>query len=145
MTDITLPRSVVEQALDALKIGHESARDCAETFHIEMSGYKQQRHEALDAEVKQISDAIDALRAALEQPQVEAATGKDYLQVPAGFVLLQTENGKPVYSACLDGGRFHGWLMWKHPDGQWVSKRKLEAWEIMQAEDQRDYGIVQGD
>lgn len=91
-------------------------------------------------------DELDAaIRAALDQQQVEAATGKDYLQVPAGFVLLQTENGKPVYSACLDGGRFHGWLMWKHPDGQWVSKRKLKAWEIMQAEDQRDYGIVQGD
>ena len=66
---ITLPRSVVEQALDALKIGHESAHNCAETFHIEMAGYKQQRHEALDAEVKQISDAIGVLRAALEQPQ----------------------------------------------------------------------------
>ena len=66
---ITLPRSVVEQALEALKIGHESAHDCAETFHIEMAGYKQQRHEALDAEVKQISDAIGALRAALEQPK----------------------------------------------------------------------------
>ena len=64
---ITLPRSVAMQALEALKIGHESAHDCAETFHIEMAGYKQQRHEALDAEVKQISDAIDALRAALEQ------------------------------------------------------------------------------
>lgn len=66
---ITLPRSVVEQALEALEIGHESARDCAETFHVEMAGYKQQRHEALDVEVKQISDTIDALRAALEQPQ----------------------------------------------------------------------------
>ena len=64
---ITLPRSVVEQALDALKIGHESAQSCAETFHVEMAVYKQQRHEALDAEVKQISDAIGALRAALEQ------------------------------------------------------------------------------
>ena len=72
MTDIiTLSRSVVEQALEALKIGRESAHDCAETFHIEMAGYKQQRHEALDAEVKQISDAIGVLRAALEQPQVE--------------------------------------------------------------------------
>ena len=68
MTDtVTLPRSVVEQALEALKIGHQSAQDCAETFHVEMAGYKQQRHEALDAEVKQISDAIGALRAALEQ------------------------------------------------------------------------------
>ena len=68
---ITMPRSVVEQALEALKIGHQSAQDCAETFHVEMAGYKQQRHEALDAEVKQISDAIGALRAALEQPQGE--------------------------------------------------------------------------
>ena len=25
------------------------------------------------------------------------------------------------------GGRFHGWLMRRHPDGQWVSVRKLEA------------------
>lgn len=24
------------------------------------------------------------------------------------------------------GGRFDGWLMWKHPDGQWVSVRKLK-------------------
>jgi hypothetical protein len=24
------------------------------------------------------------------------------------------------------GGRFDGWLMTKHPDGQWVSVRKLE-------------------
>ena len=125
MTDtITLPRSVVEQALNALWA--TDAEEGTEAYSREL-------------------EAIKALRAALEQQQVEAATGKDYLQVPAGFVLLQTRNGKPVYSACLDGGRFHGWLMWKHPDGQWVSKRKLEAWEIMQAEDQRDYGIVQGD
>lgn len=124
MTDtITLPRSVVEQALEALFMYKPMVTGV--TFQHGL-------------------DAMQALRAALEQPQVEAATGKDYLQVPAGFVLLQTKNGKPVYSACLDGGRFHGWLMWKHPDGQWVSKRKLEAWEIMQAEDQRDYGIVQG-
>lgn len=25
------------------------------------------------------------------------------------------------------GGRFHGWLFRKHPDGQWVSVRKLDA------------------
>ena len=25
------------------------------------------------------------------------------------------------------GGRFDGWLMRKHPDGQWVSVRKLES------------------
>lgn len=25
------------------------------------------------------------------------------------------------------GGRFHGWLMRQHPDGHWVSMRKLET------------------
>lgn len=63
-------------------------------------------------------------------------------EVPDGFVLLQRHDGKARYAACLDGGRFHGWLMQKHPDGQWVSQRKLESWEIMQAEDQRDDNII---
>lgn len=27
---------------------------------------------------------------------------------------------------CNPQGRFHGWLFRKHPDGQWVSVRKLE-------------------
>jgi hypothetical protein len=64
--------------------------------------------------------------------------------LPKSFVPLQTENGKLVYAACMDPEmRHYKWLMWKHPDGQWVSKRKLEPWEIMQIEDQRDYGIIQ--
>lgn len=64
-------------------------------------------------------------------------------ELPKGFVPLQRENGKLVYAACLDGGRYHGWLMWKHPDGQWVTKRKMTSLEVMQAEDQDHYGIVQ--
>ena len=56
-----------------------------------------------------------------------------------GMVLLQRN---PDYAADLSGGRFHGWLFYKHPDGQWVSDRKLSDWEIMQAEDQRDQDIV---
>lgn len=66
-----------------------------------------------------------------------------FKEVPDGFVLLQRHNGKAAHAACMDGGRFHGWLFAKGPDGQWVSQRKLEAWEAMQVEDQRDYGIVQ--
>lgn len=27
---------------------------------------------------------------------------------------------------CNPGGRFHGWLFRRHPDGQWISVRKLE-------------------
>lgn len=36
--------------------------------------------------------------------------------------MLKTDNDHAV---CV-GGRWDGWLMWKHPDGQWVSVRKLE-------------------
>jgi hypothetical protein len=68
---------------------------------------------------------------------------EQFKEVPDGFVLLQRHNGKACYAACMDGGRFHGWLMQKAPDGQWVSVRKLGPWEIMQVEDQRDQGIVQ--
>lgn len=123
MSKILIDKAVVEQALDVLKdIWEGGLESTSENVH---------------------GEAIDALRAALEQHS--SLTCKQDLQVPSGFVLLQTREGKPVYAACLDGGRFNGWLMWKHPDGQWVSKRKLENWEIMQAEDQRDSGIVQGD
>ena len=30
------------------------------------------------------------------------------------------------HAVCV-GGEWDGWLMWKHPDGQWVSVRKLDA------------------
>lgn len=126
---VTLPREVVEQVLKA-----------AEAFH---SHYKRNIFSGcVHSEELHFSAARASLRAALKQHS--SLTCKQDLQVPSGFVLLQTREGKPVYAACLDGGRFNGWLMWKHPDGQWISKRKLENWEIMQAEDQRDSGIVQG-
>jgi hypothetical protein len=28
------------------------------------------------------------------------------------------------YGVCV-GGHYDGWLMWQHPDGQWVTKSKL--------------------
>ena len=123
MTDtITLQRYVVEKALEALKIGHESAHDCAETFHIEMAGYKQQRHEALDAEVKQISDAIGALRAALEQPQVDQPTMTHIAQRKLDDLLTRGYeiSGYSVYHekkhphGFVTGAGLVGW--WK-PDG----------------------------
>lgn len=116
---VTLPRDVVEQALEALFM-----------YKPMVTGVMFQHG----------LEAMQALRAALEQQLVSIPD-----DLPPGFVPLQREKGRLVYAACLDGGRFNGWLMWKHPDGQWVSKRKLVDWEIMQAEDQRDYGIVQGD
>ena len=60
-------------------------------------------------------------------------------QLDNGLVLLQQN---PDCAVDLTGGRFHGWLFTRHPDGQWVSHRKLTGWEVMQAEDQRDAGIV---
>ena len=89
---------------------------------------------------------LENLRAALAA-QGEPMTGERPVsnpdELPKGFVPLQRENGKLVYAACLDGGRYHGWLMWKHPDGQWATKRKMTSLEVMQAEDQDHYGIVQ--
>lgn len=61
------------------------------------------------------------------------------MKLPNGMTLLQRN---PDIAVQLDGGKWHGWLFNKHPDGKYVSQRKLESWEIMQAEDQRDQGIV---
>ncbi len=36
--------------------------------------------------------------------------------------ILKTDDDHGV---CV-GGRFNGWLMWLHPDGQWVSVLQLE-------------------
>ena len=55
------------------------------------------------------------------------------------LIIVQRNPDKAVD---LSGGRFHGWLFYRHPDGQFVSERKLEPWEIMQAEDQRDDDVV---
>ncbi len=43
---------------------------------------------------------------------------------------LEPENqiwpGQPLAVCSNPGGRFHGWLFQQHPDGQWVSIRKLQ-------------------
>ncbi len=38
--------------------------------------------------------------------------------------LFELPDGTAV--CCNPGGKFHGWLFTHHPDGQWVSIRKLE-------------------
>ncbi len=38
--------------------------------------------------------------------------------------LFELPDGTAV--CCNPGGRFHGWLFRKHPDGQYVSVKKLE-------------------
>lgn len=54
--------------------------------------------------------------------------------IPDGFVILQTRDNQPNYAACMDNGRLHGWLMARNFDGQFVSMRKLEHWEILEIE-----------
>lgn len=121
MTDL---RQAAEQALEAL-----------DTLYRSLSPKS-----VLTADLKR---RADALREALEQPEQEQSV-RNTDELPSGFVSLQQENGRVVYAACMDrDARHYKWLMWKHPDGRWVSKRKLENWEVMQFEDQEHYGIVQ--
>ena len=64
-------------------------------------------------------------------------------QLPEGFVPLQKEGGRITYAACTDpNSRHYGWLMRRHPDGRWVSKRRLGAWELIQVDIQRRQGTV---
>ena len=61
------------------------------------------------------------------------------MELPNGLTLLQKN---PDYAANLMGGKMHGWLYFRGENREWVTNRKLASWEIMQAEDQRDEGIV---
>ena len=60
-------------------------------------------------------------------------------KLESGYFRLQIN---PEIVVCLDGSDVHGWIFYRHPDGQLVTKRKLADWELMQAEDQRDENIV---
>ena len=54
--------------------------------------------------------------------------------LPNGLTLLQVN---PHCAAQLDPGHADfGWLYTKHPDGQYVTLRKLPQWEIEAAQDQ---------
>ncbi len=74
---------VAKQALEALEIGRDYTFETAEQFHIEMRGYKQQRHDAMDSDVRQIDASITALRQALEQP-AQQKTDHDIPDLIAG-------------------------------------------------------------
>lgn len=45
--------------------------------------------------------------------------------------MIELRDGK--HAVCLDEGPFHGWVFFKHPDGQWVSLRKALPEEIADA------------
>lgn len=62
--------------------------------------------------------------------------------LPNGLTLVQQN---PDCAVDLRGGDTHGWLFVRayEPNGEFITHRKLESWEVMQAEDQQLYGIVQ--
>ena len=63
----------LKMALEALKIGYDYAADETQRFHVEMAGYKPKRHDAMDADVRQIDDAITAIREAQAQQKEPVA------------------------------------------------------------------------
>lgn len=51
-----------------------------------------------------------------------------------GLTLLQIN---PLRAADLrQESSYFGWLFWRHPDGQWVTERKLDKREIEEAYEQ---------
>lgn len=71
VTGYPLPWSPDEQllqrALKALDTAQDYVLDATEEFHRNMAGYKQHRHDAMDADVKEIAETIAALKARLEE------------------------------------------------------------------------------
>ena len=49
---------------------------------------------------------------------------RDEREKPRESELFELPDGTAI--CCNPGGRFHGWLFARHPDGQYVSVRKLE-------------------
>ena len=101
MTTITLPRAVVEQALEALELGYDSAKSEADQYHAAMAGFRPERHAQMDADVQQIAKAITALRAALAQeptPPPEARTEAEKTAYAAGWwdALRKAQQAEPV-------------------------------------------------
>ncbi len=99
-------------------------------------------------ELKDYTEPLESRTLYTTPPQRKPLTDEQPVsnadELPSGFVPLQKRNGRLVYAACMDPqARHYKWLMWRHPDGQWVSKRKLVNWEVMQVENQQHYGIVQ--
>lgn len=96
MGSTDMSRELMQQALEALEIGHEAAQEEAENYHATMRGFKPARHAAMDADVRKIADAIAAVKAALltevsEAQMVHAAA----LAEPVGVV------------DAVRGGEFH--------------------------------------
>lgn len=85
-------RELLHQTLDALRIGRDSAFVEAANYHEAMRGYRQHMHDQMDAYVKQIDDAIGAVRAELAKPDPEPYGWID----EAGKFIKRTEEGGAI-------------------------------------------------
>lgn len=64
------------------------------------------------------------LRLAAPQPTPVTALPKDFVEFPRRYL-------PDTHAACLDANAKHcEWLMWKHPNGTWVSLRPLTQVEL---------------
>jgi prophage DNA circulation protein len=62
-------KEVLKQALNALATGLDCAQEVAHDTHLKYAGYKPARHEAVDAAVKQIEDALESVRNEIEKAE----------------------------------------------------------------------------
>jgi hypothetical protein len=71
------PENWLEKIIEALELGAECALEVANDYHERMAGYKQQRHDQLDADVRQIKDAIAVARVMRALPQAAQPQQQD--------------------------------------------------------------------
>jgi hypothetical protein len=97
--------SDVQQVLEALEIGYDSAQAEAAQYHAAMAGYRPERHAAMDADVEKIAAAITALRAALEQEE------QRLVRVPDGLAQSDAQFWLDKRGAIIDACRVQGFTI----------------------------------
>ncbi len=84
----------------------------------------------LHARLCDVATAVEILAGGLkdvpaEQTKQQASPHETHIG------LIESNDGKTA--VCVDGGRFDGWILYKHVDGQWVSLRKATPSELDEA------------
>lgn len=66
-------------------------------------------------------EICNTVRAAYAVDALDAKPAQGWMEQPAQVFLFDDLNGVVI------GGRKHGWLVWRHPDGQWVTVQKADV------------------
>jgi hypothetical protein len=74
-------REAAQMVLDALETGLDCARDKAENIHESYKGYFPERHAQADKDVANIEEGINAIRAALAEPDYVPLTDADIYKI----------------------------------------------------------------